>query len=107
LKAKEKKKALNPFSAVGKQKSKLIETLHEKEDDTVLWNPEYAAPLAESGAAQVAKTGPAAKARLHLFHTMYWLGYVFEYDVLVETGISSCRQGNCKCRGSRFYCQGS
>ncbi len=35
LKAKEKKKALNPFSAVAKRKKKLIdETLYEKEDDT-------------------------------------------------------------------------
>jgi hypothetical protein len=36
LKAKKKKKALYPFSAVAKRKKKLInETLHEKEDDTV------------------------------------------------------------------------
>ncbi len=80
----EKKKALNPFSAVAKQEELINETLHNKEDDMVKWNPnipEYVALLAESGAAQVAKIGRAAKARQHLYCIMSWLSYLFEYDL--------------------------
>ncbi len=55
LKAKEAKKASNPFAAVARRKKKgKIDQQWTKDDDTVMWNPliqECSVPLIDSGAS--------------------------------------------------------